>query len=395
MYVIYACMHVCMHACVYSILFNLVVASLPELVNQFRSTPLVFADDKTLFSSTSSACRAVCNLSKALSVISSTLSDSGLTVNVEKTRLMLVTPSASSEAVCSPPVLLNGSEINVTNSMRCLGVLISKNFSWRRHVDVIAAKVSRKLGVLRHMSRFMPADVRCTLFFSVIQPDLEYAIVAFVTSMSAADRNRLLALHRKGVRIVGGAHPQADTEELYVRLNIVPLDVRWVLKLGTFVFSCHQTNSPLCLSSLFTPLSSHYPTHASTNGKCLVPRSGTMFGTNAISKRLSLLWNSLPSDITPLPSRKLFKGALLNHLTVTSNLSQCLHLLFDRLAMIWVAAILCLFSIFLFLFPSFLFLFDPLFHCSSELLRLRIQINLLLLLLKREDQQCSVDRPPA
>ena len=32
------------------ILFNSVVASLPELVNQFRSTLLVFADDKTLFS---------------------------------------------------------------------------------------------------------------------------------------------------------------------------------------------------------------------------------------------------------------------------------------------------------------------------------------------------------
>ena len=138
--------------------------------------------------------------------------------------------------------------------MRCLGVLASNDFSWRQHVDVIAAKVSRKLSVLRHMSRLMPASVRRMFFLSVIQPDLEYAIVAFVASMAAADQNRLLALHRKCVRIVGGAHPQADTEELYVRLNIVPLDVRWVLKLGTFVFSCHQTNSPLCLSSLFPPL---------------------------------------------------------------------------------------------------------------------------------------------
>ena len=270
-------------------------------------------------------------------MISSPLSDSGLTVNVEKTRLVLVTPSASSEHVCSPSVLLNCSDISVTNSMRCLGVLVSNDFSWRRHVDVIAAKVSRKLGVLRHMSRLMPAAVQRMFFPSVIQLDLEYAIVAFVISMSAADRNRLLALHRKGVRIVGDAHPQTDTEELYVRLNIVPLDVRWVFagrslgaKAREVVFSCHQTNSPLCLSSLFTPLSSHYPTRASTNGKCLVPRSGTMFGTNAMSNRLCLLWNSLPSDITSLPSRKLFKGALLNHLTITSKLSQCLHLLFDR-----------------------------------------------------------------
>ena len=154
--------------------------------------------------------------------------------------------------------------------------------------------------------------------------------MALVTTMSTADRNRLLALHRRGVRIVAGVHPQADVEELYARLSILPLDVRWLLKLGLFVFKCKQADSPLCLSNLFTPLSSRYLTRAAASGKCLVPRVDTMFGVNSVTNRLTLLWNSMPSCITSQLSRKLFKAAFLDHLSKTANRSHCFILVFDR-----------------------------------------------------------------
>ena len=309
-------------------LFNLAVATLPGLVEQFKSSLFLFADDKTLFSSAPSMQEAVSHVSAALSAIASALSDSGLSVNVQKTRLMIVVPSASPEAC--PPLTLNSTVIALTQSMRCLGITVPDDLSWSEHVDLIAAKVSRKLGALRLTARMMPLAVRRMYFLSIVQPDLEYAIVSFITSTSAADRNRLLALHRRGIRIVAGVHPQADVEELYEKLNIVPLDVRWLLKLGLFAYSCHQPDSPPSLSNMFTPLSSHYATRASTCGKALVPRSNTMSGVNAISTRLSLLWNALPTAITTKPTRKLFKSAILYHLSIVSNLAQCLHLVFDR-----------------------------------------------------------------
>ena len=159
------------------ILFNLVVANLPELIRQFESTLLLFADDKTLFSSASSIREALGNVSKSLTTIASTLAKSGLSVNAQKTRLMLLMPPSLSEPTCPITIMLDSKEIAITSSIRCLGVLVSKNLSWSLHVDQIATKVSRKLGVLRQMSRQMSPAVRRMFFLSVVQPDLEYAIV--------------------------------------------------------------------------------------------------------------------------------------------------------------------------------------------------------------------------
>ena len=50
---------------------------------------------------------------------------------------------------------------------------------------------------------------RRQFFISVIQPDLEYGVVAFFPSLPATERQRLLSLFRRGVRAAAGAHPQA------------------------------------------------------------------------------------------------------------------------------------------------------------------------------------------
>ena len=69
----------------------------------------------------------------------------------------------------------NGSIITHCNSTKVLGLVIDKNFSWNYHIQLLL-KLSRKLGLLRHLSFSLPSNILSCLYFSIIQPFLDYCI---------------------------------------------------------------------------------------------------------------------------------------------------------------------------------------------------------------------------
>ena len=71
----------------------------------------------------------------------------------------------------SRPVLkLSYSFLPVKEFSKYLGVIFDSNLNWHGHIDTIASKVSRRLGLLSRIRTYIRTDVCKHLYNSVVQP---------------------------------------------------------------------------------------------------------------------------------------------------------------------------------------------------------------------------------
>ena len=72
--------------------------------------------------------------------------------------------------------------LEVVDNGKYLGVTISNDLSWHRHVDAVAANASRTLGFLRRNLGQCTMDVKSTAYTSLVRPVLDYASPAWHTT---------------------------------------------------------------------------------------------------------------------------------------------------------------------------------------------------------------------
>ena len=142
----------------------------------------------------------------------------------------------------------------------------------------------------------------------MIQPDLEYGAIAFLPSLPAAERQRLLGLFRRAVRAAAAVHPQAEVEPLLQDMAIVDIRLRWIFHMGLFAFQCCKEPAAACLRDMFPSCSSKYNTRGKVNGSLLIVQHKFNSGVNSITNRLSLLWNALPAKLKSCSSSRKFRG---------------------------------------------------------------------------------------
>ena len=170
-------------------------------------------------------------------------------------------------------------------------------------------------------------NARREYFLAVIQPCLEYCAVVTCTQLSCRDRERLLALYRRGIRAICRAPWDADIVPLMSRLKLVKLQVRWLMKLLVFGYRCLST-PPIaanCLAQLFSSSGTHYQTRGQSTSAVRLPWRSTKCGRNALDNRVSILWNNLPPELRCCTSTVSFKYRLKKLLS--SDPSACQHLI--------------------------------------------------------------------
>ena len=63
--------------------------------------------------------------------------------------------------------------------VKYLGILIDRNLSWKHHVDYVALKVSRVIGLIDKLRYLVPTHTLLTIYRSFIAPYLTYGLVAW------------------------------------------------------------------------------------------------------------------------------------------------------------------------------------------------------------------------
>lgn len=298
------------------LLFNLCLAKLPKLVACIASIQspmlLLFADDKTLYAAHKSPAAAAVMVSRALSAICNDIRPKGLSVNLAKTVYMVIGSSASSVSVS---VECEDHQLKQVTTHTCLGVNIDNRLSWSDYVDQIASKVAQRIGCLWRIRRQLSEKARRLYFLGLIQPCLEYCAVVTATQITSKDRERLLALFRRGVRAACGATRDADIQPLLRNFGLCRLEERWLLRLLLFGYRCFckYGSAADCLKSLLEQQTSSRCTRGMSSGAVRLPWRTTKCGRNAVDFRIAVLWNHLPFDLRNSPDAVSFKCNVLKY----------------------------------------------------------------------------------
>ena len=101
-----------------------------------------------------------------------------MSFNPTKCTVIRVSPSKT-KPVLPTHYQLHGHTLVVMEASKHLGVTITNDLSWDRHIDNVAAKGNRTIGFIRRNLRECTKQVRETSYLTIGRPTLEYTAMGW------------------------------------------------------------------------------------------------------------------------------------------------------------------------------------------------------------------------
>ena len=140
-------------------LFLIYINDLPSASNIFNV--LMYAADTTLFCNYDNILNDIV-INSEINKIYNWLCSNKLSLNVSKTKFMCC--HAPQKVMTYPILKSNNINIERVTDFNFLGLIISSNLKWNKHIDHIALKISKVTGILYRLKSIFPRDALLTLY---------------------------------------------------------------------------------------------------------------------------------------------------------------------------------------------------------------------------------------
>ena len=273
----------------------------------------MYADDTVLLFRAKNADELQNDMQVGLRVAEKWFAHNKLTLNLKKTKFMLLGTRQRLAAFSNLDLILSNQHIEKVKTFKYLGVMLDEQLLWKEHIDYIASKVSQRIGFLRRSAKpVLPNETLKILCCSLIMPLLDYCDVAW-SNASSKILDRLLKLHNRMARMILGAHPRTHIADMFRELKWKELPIRWNQHRMIQVYKCLNDLAPDYLKYTFTR-----PSHAiETRFRMNSSLSNTMkLINNAASRTFEFMgytgWNNLSVNQRNSRSLHAFKLSLNN-----------------------------------------------------------------------------------
>lgn len=155
------------------LLFLAYINDLPDVVKS--SNVRLFADDSSLFRKIHTQ-QDKDLLQKDLTHLEDWENTWQMSFNASKCNTLRIFPSKQNRSNhISSDYILHGQVLETVKSTEYLGVTMTDDLTWSKHVATVAAKGSSKVGFLRRNFRDCTTKVRSATYTTMVRPKLEYA----------------------------------------------------------------------------------------------------------------------------------------------------------------------------------------------------------------------------
>ena len=118
-----------------------------------------------------------------------------------------------------PQLNLNEQIFERVTNFDFLGLTIDQHLTWNGHVQKKSNKISRSLGIMVKLKRFLPQNILKILYNSLILPHPQYCILSW-----GFKSGTILKLQKRAVRIIRCSKYNAHTEPLLKTLNLLKIE---------------------------------------------------------------------------------------------------------------------------------------------------------------------------
>ena len=138
------------------------------------------------------------------------------------------------------------------NSIKCLGVLVDKNLTWKYQIDAITAKITNTFttGLISNLRHSLPRHIHIYIYQTLIHPHLNFGLAAW-DQTSKTPLNEILILQEKVLRMMYFTDIREHAIPLFLDADILPVTFMYYKTVASLMQDITSNNSPTNLSNLF------------------------------------------------------------------------------------------------------------------------------------------------
>ena len=280
------------------LLFLIYVNDMPNVGTNCRIQ--MYADDTVVYACNDSYARSVSDLQSDLTRIQHWRSKNRLTVNLKKTKSMVVTTKHRLKKLAVQDLAMNNQTLEMVTSYKYLGLTLESCMGFEHHMKNLFKIIGHKVWLLSKLRRYVNLKSAEIIFKTMILPYFDYADI-FYEATTVQNLSKLQRLQNRALRIVTQSKAtDISTKDLQLSMNVTPLRLRREHHLMNFMYKRAEIPKYVDNRNLLT--------RAHDKKILKVLRPNLELSKNSIKFKGSVLWNSLDAGLQSTSSYKSFKA---------------------------------------------------------------------------------------
>ena len=228
--------------------------------------------------------------------------DCGLTLNLDKCKL-LVLPQRKSDQV---ELVTDGSQVKATDNVELLGVVINNELNFKSHIPKLINKVGKQIDELNRFKHILSFSSKIRIYRAFIMPHFSYCSSIW-NSCLKEDSDRLERLREWAVRYVFNDFSNGyDT--LCYKIGY-SLSCRGKQEMLLTIFKALNNNMPQYIQSLFK-VPKNKKNLRGKKKRVLPVAKTTTYGLKSTSYIAAKAWNALPNNVRSVAEFGLFRSEI-------------------------------------------------------------------------------------
>ena len=226
------------------LLFIIYINDLSKYLTETKCS--LYADDTAVYCNGTSIVDIVLSLRIDMSYINEWLRANKLTLNVKKTKYMIIGNKAAVNRVGDQLVQIAGETIDRVKEFKYLGLWLDETLTFDCHVNKVYNKVCQKLGAIRKVRNCLGKDLALHLYRSLVLPHYDYCDTIYMCA-NKDTLGKLQLVQNIGCRTILLADKRRHIADMHKELKLMPLSDRRDLHLSLL---CHKNINPEGIESL-------------------------------------------------------------------------------------------------------------------------------------------------
>jgi hypothetical protein len=295
------------------VLFVLYVNDLLEyLRNKTSLCPTAFADDTNLFHSNDDVDNAIQTINIDLVFLVDWFTRNRLVLNADKTQYMVFQPPQSAKKFPNNSLMIGNVPLVEASNVKCLGVTLSSNLSWKPHVDNICSKLSYVVAVLYRLMRAgVPRRALIPVYRGLFLPHINYCSLLWGAAGPTIIKP-LQILQNKIIRIIFQLPSRSHVDRQLSIIAELSVSQRLQFSFLKFIHDTIFGHVPNFLNIIFSELHviHNHNTRSAVRRHLFRDRVRTQIAERFVANHSLLLWNALPTALRDTSSSLQFQALL-------------------------------------------------------------------------------------
>ena len=255
---------------------------------------IMFADDTNMFMTGKDLNSLEIVFNTELEKINEWIQTNKLSLNLSKTHFMLF--KGRKKVSVTPSIVIANTSISQMSQTKFLGIMLDDRISWVPHIDDIAKKLSKSIGILSRLKRYLNKESLINMYYAFVYPYFHYCNEVWGNAY-ASHLKRLFLLQKRAIRIICQSEYRAHTSVLFTQCKILKLPLINDYLTAQFMYRFYNDKLPDVFVGMFKLNSSVHGYNTRQQDCYHVPKVKSNFMKRTISYRGVVLWNSLSKNI--------------------------------------------------------------------------------------------------